>query len=179
MIRWLVALLALLSSLVVAVYFQTSQPRGGASFPAPEFRLPDLHGRTHQLSDYRGKIVFLNLWATWCPPCREEMPSMERLYHRLRDDEFVMLAISQDEQINEAVRPFVEQMRLSFPILLDPQGKVPPKYGVTGYPETFIIDRAGRVIDHIIGPRDWDSELSFRYFSSLLHPTDPDPQAAQ
>jgi len=179
MIRGLIAALALLLCIGGAVYYQLNQPRSGASFPAPEFRLPDLHGRSHELSAYRGKIVFLNLWATWCPPCREEMPSMEQLYRRLSDDDFAMLAISQDEQINEAVRPFVEQMRLTFPILLDPDGKVPPKYGVTGYPETFIIDRSGRVIDHIIGPRDWASEASLRYFSNLLHPVAESPQAGR
>ncbi len=179
MTRWLIPFAALLLCLSAVVYIQRQQDETRASFPAPDFSLTDLHGRSHRLSNYRGKVVFLNLWATWCPPCREEMPSMEHLYRRLQSESFVMLAVSQDEDPAGSVRPFVEQLRLSFPILLDPDGKVPPKYGVTGYPETFVIDRSGSVIDHVIGPRKWDSETSYRYFSDLLSQTTNTEQAAQ
>lgn len=168
MTRWLISFAALLVVLSGAFYFQQRQEAALSSFPAPDFQLQDLNGRTHRLSDYRGKVVFLNLWATWCPPCRQEMPSMEQLYRRLQGQGFVMLAVSQDEDPRESVRPFVDQMHLSFPILLDPEGKIPPKYGVTGYPETFVIDPSGAVIDHVIGPREWDSEQSFGYFSDLI-----------
>ncbi len=166
--RWLIPFAGLLLGLSAILYFQAQRSAVPSSFPAPDFALVDLNGHTHRLSDYRGKIVFLNLWATWCPPCRDEMPSMERLYRRLANTSFSMLAISQDTDPNESVRPFVEQLGLSFPILVDSEGKVPPKYGVTGYPETFIIDPNGAVIDHIIGPRNWESEASYRYFGDLL-----------
>ncbi len=179
MTRWLIPFAALLLCLSVVLYVQRRQEGELASFAAPDFVLSDLHGRTHRLSDYRGKIVFLNLWATWCPPCREEMPSMEQLYRRLQGDSFVMLAVSQDEDPAISVRPFVEQLHLSFPILLDPDGKVPPNYGVTGYPETFVIDRSGSVIEHVIGPRDWASESSYRYFSALLTGAAEKAQASQ
>jgi len=177
--RWLIPFAALLLCLFAVVYFQQSQNTKRTSFPAPNFQLIDLNGRSHRLSDYRGQVVFLNLWATWCPPCRDEMPSMERLYRRLQGEAFVMLAISQDTEPNESVRPFVEQLHLSFPILIDSEGKVPPKYGVTGYPETFVIDRNGGVIDHIIGPRNWASEESYRYFSNLITTSAAPPQAAR
>src|SRR5205814_957934 len=88
---------------------------------APDFVVPDLAGRTVRLSGLRGKVVVLNLWATWCAPCIEEMPSMERLYGRLRDTDFALLAVSQDEDGKRVVAPFVERMHLTFPVLLDPE----------------------------------------------------------
>jgi peroxiredoxin len=137
-------------------------------YEAADFTLPDLDGTPHRLSDYRGKVVFLNLWATWCPPCRMEMPAMERLYRRLRERDFVMLAVSADEGGRDAVAPFVTEMGLTFPVLLDPQGRLSPRYGVTGYPETFIIDRNGQVVNHTIGPADWDSEVVVRNIAALI-----------
>lgn len=139
-----------------------------AAYDAPDFSLPDLNGETHTLSEYRGKVVFLNLWTTWCPPCRLEMPAMERLYRRLRDRDFVMLAVSADEAGKKVVAPFAEDLGLTFPILLDPDGSLSPRYGVTGYPETFVIDREGKVVNHTIGPADWQSEEMVRYFETLL-----------
>ena len=122
---------------------------------APDFVVPDLAGQAVRLSALRGKVVLLNLWATWCPPCREEMPSMERLYQRFRGRDFQLLAVSQDEEGARAVGPFVQTMHLSFPVLVDPEHQVGERYGVTGYPETFLIDRGGRIVEHVIGPRDW------------------------
>lgn len=123
--------------------------------PAPDFSVVDLHGQAVRLSAFRGKVVMLNLWTTWCPPCREEMPSMERLYTKLRGRDFQLLAVSEDEEGRRAVEPFVQTMALSFPVLLDPEHQVGERYEVTGYPETFLIDRSGRVVQHVIGPRDW------------------------
>ena len=93
---------------------------------------------------------------------------MERLYQRLRGRDFVMLAVSEDEQGASAVGPFVAELGLSFPILLDPEGRLSPRYGVTGYPETFVIDRDGNVVKHTIGPADWASEEMLEYFLALL-----------
>jgi peroxiredoxin len=166
--RWGFPLGFLLVALACAFYYQQQQASGRAGFPAPNFTLKDINGRTYRLSDLRGKIVFLNLWATWCPPCREEMPSMEALHRRLQGTDFIMLAVSEDEGGSAAVRPFVDQMRLTFPVLMDPEGELPGRYGVTGYPETFIIDREGHVIQHTIGPDNWASEKAFRYFLKLL-----------
>ena len=122
---------------------------------APDFVAPDLSGQAVRLSAQRGKVVFLNLWTTWCPPCREEMPSMSDLAKRLAGEDFVMLAVSEDDGGATVVKPFVEQMKLSFPVLVDPTGDVGRRYGVSGYPETFIIDREGRQVARFIGPRNW------------------------
>ena len=94
---------------------------------------------------------------------------MEHLYQRLRGADFAMLAVSEDEDGATAVRPFIEQMGLTFPVLIDRQGTLPPRYGVTGYPETFIIDRGGQVIQHTIGPEDWGSDQVYEFFTRLLN----------
>jgi peroxiredoxin len=166
--RWAFPFGILLIALGAALYYQQHQAQERAGFPAPDFTLRDLSGQAHRLADFRGKVVFLNIWATWCPPCRMEMPSMERLYRRLQGKDFVMLAVSEDEDGYRTVQPFVEQMGLTFPVLLDEKGIVPQRYGVTGYPETFVIDRDGEVIQHTIGPEDWQSEQVLDYFVRLL-----------
>jgi peroxiredoxin len=122
---------------------------------APDFAVPDLSGQAVRLSGLRGQVVLLNLWTTWCPPCREEMPSMEKLYQRLKDRGFVLLAVSQDEAGKAAVEPFVRDLGLTFPVLVDPEHQVGDRFNVWGYPESFIIDREGRVVERVIGPRDW------------------------
>jgi peroxiredoxin len=166
--RWSLPFGFLVIALGAALYYQQLQAGGRAGFPAPDFMLEDLQGRMYRLSDFKGKIVFLNIWATWCPPCRMEMPSMEQLYRRLKDRDFAMVAISEDEDSKAAVQSFIEQMGITFPILVDPDGVVPGRYGVTGSPETFVIDREGRVIQHTIGPEDWASERAYQFFTRLL-----------
>lgn len=123
---------------------------------APDFTLPTLDGKEMKLSDYAGKIVFLNIWATWCPPCKEEMPSMQKLYEMMRGRDFVMLTISIDEK-KEAVEAFMKEMSLTFPVGLDPQQKVSAQYRITGVPESYIIDKSGMVMHHLIGPGDWSN----------------------
>jgi len=135
---------------------------------APDFVLPDLKGQAIRLSALRGKVVLVNLWTTWCPPCREEMPSMERLYQRLRTKDFELLAVSQDEDGARVVEPFVQEHALTFPILIDPAREVGSRYGVWGYPETFVIDRTGRVVERVIGPRDWTSAEQIATLEALL-----------
>ena len=176
--RWGLPFAFLLVALAGAFYYQQQQASGRVGFPAPDFSLKGLDGREHRLADLRGKVVMLNVWATWCPPCREEMPSMERLYRRMQGKDFVMLAVSEDQDGLAAVKPFVQQAGLTFPILLDREGVVSLRYGVTGYPETFIIDRDGRVIQHIIGPADWDSEQAYDHFRRLLETSSGATQAA-
>ena len=122
---------------------------------APDFVAQDLEGQAVRLSQHRGKVVFLNLWTTWCPPCREEMPAMQRLAQSLDGEGFVILAVSEDDG-PEKVRAFVDEMKLEFPVLIDSTGTVGRTYGITGYPETFVIDRQGRQVARFIGPRDWD-----------------------
>jgi peroxiredoxin len=142
--------------------------RGRAPWVAPDFVLEDLQGKAVRLSNYRGRVVFVNLWTTWCEPCRVEMPSMEGLHRRLSGDDFVMLAVSADADGREVVEPFVRELKLTFPVLLDPDGDVVGRYRVTGYPETFIIDRDGRVVAHEIGPRNWSDPRYERALRGLI-----------
>jgi peroxiredoxin len=123
---------------------------------ATDFKLPSLDGQTISLSSLRGKVVFLNVWATWCPPCREEMPSIEALYEKFKDDKnFVVLAVSQDSDGRAPVAAFVEKHGYRFDVLLDPENEVGEAYDVSGIPETFIIDQHGRIVAHHVGPYNW------------------------
>ena len=125
---------------------------------APSFRLPDLDGtREVDLANTRGQVVLLNFWATWCKPCEDEMPAMDRLYRSLREEGFEMLAISVDEK-PELVSEFRERLGLSFPILLDPDQKVSRLYQTMGFPESILLDVDGRIVERYVGPRDWDHE---------------------
>lgn len=135
---------------------------------APDFTFPDLSGKMVSLKDYRGKIVFLNIWATWCPPCVEEMPSMEKLYQKLKGEGLEILAVSLDETGGEAVGPFIDKHKLTFPVLLDPKGDIKALYRVTGIPESYIIDKNGKLLEKIVGPRDWAATGAIRYFRKLL-----------
>lgn len=135
--------------------------------PAPDFVLPTLGGGRMRLSDYRGKIVFLNIWATWCPPCREEMPSMQKLHERFMGEDFAMLTISIDEDTS-LVGPFMEELGLTFPVALDPEQEVSSQYGITGVPETFLIDKNGIVMHHLIGPGKWDDPSLVSAFEGLV-----------
>ena len=144
----------------------TSQLAKG--MPAPDFSLPDLEGKEVSLTDYRGKLVFLNIWATWCPPCVEEMPSMEKLYQALKGQAFEILAVSIDTSGQQAVVPFMQKHKLSFPVLLDPAGTLKTLYRTTGVPESVIIDKEGRIIEKIVGPRNWGSPEAIRLFQDLV-----------
>lgn len=134
---------------------------------AADFTLRDLGGKLHRLSDYRGKVIFLNFWATWCPPCRTEMPSMERLNEALGSKDFVMLAINTDENIKD-LEAFLKENPHNFTILSDADGKIQQLYKVFKFPETFVIDRQGRIVEHIIGARDWSSTASLKFFNSQI-----------
>ncbi len=124
---------------------------------APDFVAQDLDGAAVRLSNYRGSVVLLNLWTTWCPPCREEMPSMQELSGQLGARGLVVLAVSEDNGGAAAVRPFAQEFKLDFKLLVDSTGTVGRLYGISGYPETFVIDREGRQLARFIGPRDWTS----------------------
>ncbi len=136
--------------------------------PAPNFSLPGLDGRTVSLKDYRGKVVFVNVWATWCPSCRDEMPAMEKLYQELKGEAFEILAVSVDASGAKAVAPFMRARKLSFPALLDPEGTIGKPYGVTGVPESFIINKEGIIERIVIGPIDWTDPAVVSFFRILI-----------
>lgn len=125
--------------------------------PAPNFQLRDLNGHLITLSDLRGKVVLLNFWATWCGPCRVEMPAMEQLYRMFQRKDFEILAVSTDAQGAVITRPFQQENRLTFPILHDPDYRVGLTYGARSLPMTFLIDRLGIIRHQVFGARDWEA----------------------
>lgn len=143
---------------------------------APDFALTDLNDKPQRLSDFRGKVVFLNFWATWCKPCREEMPSMEVLHKNFEKDGLVILAVSIDRvTTTKDIPPFIKGMNLTFPVLIDSWGKTDKPYKRMGVPETFIIDQQGVIREIVIGPRDWTRLDSLQVLTKLLNVT---PKAA-
>jgi peroxiredoxin len=135
---------------------------------APNFSFPGLDGKMVSLADYQGKVVFVNIWATWCPPCRKEMPSMEKLYQQLKGEDFEILAVSVDTLGAKVVGPFMKEYGLSFPALLDTRGTTQNLYGTTGLPESFIIGRKGIIEKIVIGPTDWSTPEVIRFLRNLL-----------
>ena len=135
---------------------------------APDFVIENLSGGDTGLADYKGSIVLLNFWATWCMPCRAEMPSMETLWHKYKDQGFVIVAISIDEGSKKRVEKFIEIFDLSFPVLLDPESKVNDLYKVSNMPTSFLIDRNGKIISRIVGSDDWTSEEAIQLVETLL-----------
>jgi peroxiredoxin len=136
-------------------------------FPV-DFTLPDLQGNAVSLSNLRGKVVLLNFWATWCYPCRIEMPSMQALYQDYRDQGFTILAISSDVKGEDVVAPFVAEYGLTFPVLLDPGNVVGTRLRVPGIPMSYLLDKHGRIAGTEIGARNWHSTTMLRLLESLL-----------
>lgn len=126
-------------------------------FAAPEFQLKSENGKTHSLKDYRGKLVILNFWASWCPPCRAEMPSMERAWKKIKDQNMVILAVNVGEDA-DTIFEFTGQYPVTFPLLMDSDSSVIAEYPVRGLPTTFIISPDGIVRHRVIGGREWDAQ---------------------
>ena len=135
---------------------------------APNFCLEDLSGKKIELKHFKGKVVFLNFWATWCGPCKEEMPSMEALYNQFKEKNFVFLTISVDYVGIKAVREFIEKHRYTFPVLIDPKCKTLDLFEVKGIPATFLIDKKGMMIGKAVGPRDWKKPEVISLLNLLL-----------
>lgn len=139
------------------------------AFIAPKFEIPSQAGGKINLADYRGKVVFINFWATWCATCKVEMPSMEKLYQRFKGKNFEMLTISVDKD-QSLIEPFMKEYNLTFPVLLDPENQVAKKkYKTTGVPETFIVNQNGIIVHKAIGPRDWATEETISAFNELIN----------
>ncbi|MDP3938001.1 MAG: TlpA disulfide reductase family protein [Deltaproteobacteria bacterium] len=160
---------------MVALGWLTQRDRGAsplAGRPAPDFRATLIGGEEIRLSDYQGKVVLLNIWATWCKPCEEEAPSLERLYQLIKAGpggaDFEILAVSIDARSRDAVLPFRNKFSLTFPILFDPDGRVSRMYQTTGVPESFVVDRDGIIREKVIGPRTWDSDEMVKWFGELV-----------
>ena len=159
------ASLLLVAALACACAEKPDPPAPDAS--APPFELLDLAERTHRLSDFAGQVVVLNFWATWCPPCVEEMPSLQRLQDLLGEDGLKVVAVSVDERYSD-IPPFVAEHGLRFLVLHDLGKRVSRRYEVFQFPETWIIRRDGTLAAHIIGARDWAAPASLEIFRDLL-----------
>lgn len=135
---------------------------------ARNFEAIDLKGNSIQLDQFRGNVMLLNFWATWCSPCKKEMGPMEILYQRFKDRGFVILAVSLDQGEAKVVKSFVEKKGLTFPVLIDRSGKAKSAYHVTSLPTTYLIGQDGRIVGKSLGPRDWASPPAFALLESLL-----------
>ena len=135
---------------------------------APNFTLKNLDGKEISLSQFRGKHVLVNFWATWCGPCKIEMPSLEALYEKFKDKNFALLAISNDMFGSNIVKPFVKAHKINFPVLLDQRLKVSNAFGVVRLPTTFMIDPQGKIIGALFGAEDWVTPSNILYFENLL-----------
>jgi len=138
--------------------------------PAPALKLKDLDGRTHDLARLRGRVVLINFWATWCPPCRREMPSMERLSQALQGEAFSVLAVDVGEDA-DTIDAFTAQLdtTLTFPVLLDTRSRALQAWKVAGLPTTFLVDRQGRIVASAIGGREFDHPDIIRAIRELLN----------
>jgi peroxiredoxin len=133
---------------------------------AEDFKLPTPGGGTFKLSDHRGKVVMVNFWATWCPPCLEEMPAMERLYRQQKASGFTLVAVSVDTD-PKPVSPFVAKHQLTFPIALDSKMDLANSYSVRALPSSFIVARDGNLAALAIGPRHWDGDAAHSVIEGL------------
>jgi peroxiredoxin len=140
----------------------------GEGKPAPEFSVTGLSGEKIKLSDLRGKVVLLNFWASWCQPCKDEIPSLVDLDRAMAGKDFQMLAVSIEKGGNETVRDFLGKRGITLPVFFDSEGKVMRTYGVARVPETFIIDGQGIIRKKIIGPLDWSDKSVIGYLETLL-----------
>jgi peroxiredoxin len=141
----------------------------GVGSRAPEFQAVDLRtGRPATLADYRGRVVLLNVWATWCQPCRIEMPAMERLSRDLASTDFRIVAVSVDEGDSSVVNAFAKELGLTFDILHDRSGMIKRSYQTTGVPESFVIDRHGVIVKKVIGAAQWDGPVNQILIRRLL-----------
>lgn len=139
----------------------------GKAIPAPDFTLEDLSGKRVSLRDLRDKVVFLNFWATWCIPCRQEMPTMEKLHRELKKDGLEVVAINIREGKKD-VRKFLDELGLTFTVLLDKDGKVSEKYGAWAIPLSYFISRNGEFVGKVAGSREWNSPEAKAFFKWLL-----------
>lgn len=144
---------------------------------APDFTYPGLDGAPVSLSDYRGKVVLVNVWATWCPPCIEEMPSMQRLYSEIDSEDFEILAVSVDGRLGEPapdgriggdISAFVDEFGLTFTVLHNPLGDIQRTYQSTGVPESYLIGPDGVIVKKVAGPTQWDADVNKELIGRLL-----------
>ena len=144
------------------------EKKSAVGYLAPDFSLRNLKGNYESLDSFRGQVVVLNFWATWCAPCRVEMPSFEKLYRRYRSEGVAVLAVTLDKNAGPKIKSFVDEYELSVPILLDEKGEVERLYPSMTIPFTYVIDREGRVVARVDGAKNWKSNETFEAIEYLL-----------
>ena len=137
------------------------------SSPTPDFTLPDPTGKKVSLKNFRGKLVMLNFWASWCAPCREEMPTMERLYQEFKSKGFVILAVDVKDKKTDALA-FIKELKLTYPVVFDTDDQVGLLYGAWGLPTTYLIGPKGEGLARMWGPADWYSPGARQLIKTLL-----------
>jgi len=155
-------------------------PQVQPGFAAPDFTAVDLAtGKTVTLADYEGEVVLLNVWATNCPPCRWEMPSMQRVYDELGGEGLKVVAVSVDAAGSDVVRAFADELGLTFDVLHDRSGRIELDYQTTGLPESVVIDRNGVIVHKVIGAVEWDQPVHQARFRRFLGIADSETAPAQ
>jgi cytochrome c biogenesis protein CcmG/thiol:disulfide interchange protein DsbE len=177
---WALYLLAAAAAALVVLVAWVNRDRLSPVAPgreAPDFFATDLAGTRKTLDDYRGKVILVNIWATWCPPCQQEMPSIQRLYEAIDDDDFEVLAVSIDAAFGQRdafgrvggdLRLFADSLGLTFTILHDPSGKIQDTFQTTGVPESFLLDRRGIIKKKVAGSTAWDAPQNLALVQRLL-----------
>ena len=163
---WVIVAILLLFVTAIPVRGQHTAPQ--TNHVAPDFTLPDLEGKQVSLSKYKGKVVLLNFWATWCPPCRLEMPTMEKAYQKYRTKGFEIVAVSIDSGPTSAIKDFLQEFGLNFQVLLDPQMETLRTFRGFSLPTSFVIDRRGVIRLREPGYRDWTDPESTKLLQRLL-----------
>jgi len=165
--------LGLIVGLTVFLAFHSRQVEPvGPGDEAPDFTLPALNGQNISLTAFRGRVVVLNFWATWCPPCIEEMPSLQKFATAMEPLGITVLGVSVDHD-PEALEKFVADAQLTFPIARDPNQKVSSRYGTSKFPETYVIGTEGRIAEKLIGAIDWQEAAVITRVKSLARPRHP------
>jgi peroxiredoxin len=152
-----------------------AMPMASRTVVAPDFSLRDLDGNVRSLVSFRGRVVLLSFWATWCAPCRTEMLRLETLVQAYKDQDFEVVGVASDVQGVEVIQPLVSQLHMSFTTLLDSTGQVTRLYGVTSLPTTYLLDREGRLVTVTIGSHDWANADARALIMSLFDPVPQSP----
>ncbi|TAN45078.1 MAG: TlpA family protein disulfide reductase [Nitrospirae bacterium] len=156
------------SIIIALLFFSVCFSHALAAEKAADFTLPDINGNKVSLSAFKGKVVILNFWATWCSSCRAEMPSLNNLYNSFRDRGLVVISVSTDKS-EKAVKAFATKANLSFSVLVDKNREVSfDEYGVFGLPVTFLIDKNGLIIEKFMGETEWDSGTMREKISRII-----------
>lgn len=166
----LVAIFILAIALVIFSVKREETPKTKAvvGLKAPGFLLSDPSGKTYTLSELKGSVIFVNFWATWCPPCVEEMPTLDKLYHTFANTDLKILAVSVDDTGMQSVIPFMQKNNLSVPVYYNPDRSIANLYGTFKFPETYIINRQGVVQYKVIGSRDWSDAETTKVLQELV-----------